>query len=406
MKKTFLTVILIATTFIYSDCYAKNDISCGLDAFFLESGGNRLIKANESKSKLDKVYNNLSLYPSISIGSGQYSSNRNGFKGVGSSSFSLSISQAIYSGGVYNIKNKQILQNEMLGKLKYELQRNDWLLNLYGDVLNYRTINKQLSQVRKSLKNIEVKHKLLMSQFSEGARSKLDVELSSLNVDELKIEIISLGENLKLQEKKVYDLYRITPDKYWMVTSANLLNCNFKKYRDIINGQRVVESKINELGADIDNAALLPSIYASISISPPKNGNIEDITLINARYAASIYVSIPISNLFLSSINELKKEANNDSLLVKMTEANNGIMNRKIDFLSKINKLNEEIRLLNKKMAVQKKMVKYAEYKFHQKNEGVYSFYEAVNLYDRYALEAENKESLLEYYKVGAMFFG
>lgn len=374
--------------------------SCALDIYFEKSSEYYQKKLDNLNNKLSYKENNLTLLPSLSIGSGQYSSNDNNFKGLTSSSLSLSLSNELYAGNRYGKTKKKLEVIDKINKISLNEKRNAFYLNLLLALSDYKYLNDQRVILYKRLAYQEILTSKSELDYKLGRISKLDLSLNKLKLEQINLEINKIDNQIKKNEIEIQSDYKIPAQLIMNINGHDLLLCKTTSNSDLLNERYQAEHERNKIDYELAQTALYPSIHFSLSMSPPGQGHINDFRIKKAEYNASVNISASLSSLFMNSITKERSYIDFLNTGLKKDDELKSLIKRKNEILNEIENISNELHFLSEDIKVKKASVDYFHGRYIQKEGTIQSFYSQLEQYTSAEVYLKKKERELEYYKI------
>lgn len=404
MNKFFCSILVFSIFFTSKNSLGDTLDKCILDSYFNNFYLYKKNKIEQKKNELEKQENFLSLLPSISINSSQHSTNDNGFNWISKSSFGISLSQNIYSGGNY-LKNKEkIMLIDKLNEANMMQDKINYLLDIVRAISDY---NYYLDQVNIYSKRIGFQKKLIskhIALYNGGKISKLDLDIGHMKLKELETSMLKLKNDISFFEKIMINQYGINKQEINKIKLDDIKSCKITNIHDLLLDKYMLEKKISRLDYKIYQSSLQPSFDISISLEPTNDGYIRSINTKKADYNISVGVSYPLSNLFSRSLYDKKNEIEMKS--IDINNENNIIMynNDKINIQKEIITLSYDIDFLKKDIDLKKKNLEYIYSRYLDNKETITYYYEQLESYELSELNIKKKERELDYYQIYSSF--
>lgn len=399
LKWSFFLLLLIST-----GAHSLNYDFCKLDVFFEKSKEHKNYEINIKNNEIEEKDNEISLLPSISINSGQYSSNKSGFNDVRKSSIGVSLSQEIYSGGAYfKNKEKSNLERKVINA-NLTSSRSEYLIDILRYISNYNYLKDQVSIYANKLisqEKLMLKHE---GMFNNGRISYFDLSVNKLKVKELEVVIKNLKNEIDLNKKIFHHKYGLPESMIEQISLMDILNCKTQSGYELLKEKYNHEKNIANLNYEITKASLKPSVSLSLSMSPPNEGYIEDLRFSKAHYNVSVNVSTSLSNLLLKNTSLNKHLLDIQRINIERDDAISRYEQEVMIIKNEIKKLEDEVNYLVDDVKLKKDKLEYIYERYLNNKDTILFYYEQFELYQLAELKLKKKEQDLEYYKAYLYF--
>lgn len=388
-------VIILANLLVGKDVF-----SCSLNMYLSKLESYELFKLEQEDSLLQNKSVASSFLPNVSIGMGQYINNNTGLVDIGRSSFYIAASQLIFSGESLG-KNSEKEENDNKRRIiSFEKDKNEQLLKLYADILQYKYLKENISLILRRLDKLKLEYNKTVLDLKSGIIPSLEVDVKSLNVLKMESSLNRLKADYELLENKINKNYSIPPQNISKITENDILSCKTISYRELIDKNKHNKLQQADIELDINNASLLPSIYLSIGLTPKNEGALRDINLREMNYNGGISVNFPINNIFSAIDNQkkyaisvtkarLESERDHEQLLI----ANRNILNEYLVIKRNIPILKKEVQLKNRRMEYKLWLVK-------EKKENILSYLDSQDELYEAEINLKKNERDLKYYQM------
>nr|WP_245397298.1 TolC family protein [Citrobacter rodentium] len=378
----------------------KDVFSCSLNMYLSKLESYELFKLEQEDSLLQNKSVASSFLPNVSIGMGQYINNNTGLVDIGRSSFYIAASQLIFSGESLG-KNSEKEENDNKRRIiSFEKDKNEQLLKLYADILQYKYLKENISLILRRLDKLKLEYNKTVLDLKSGIIPSLEVDVKSLNVLKMESSLNRLKADYELLENKINKNYSIPPQNISKITENDILSCKTISYRELIDKNKHNKLQQADIELDINNASLLPSIYLSIGLTPKNEGALRDINLREMNYNGGISVNFPINNIFSAIDNQkkyaisvtkarLESERDHEQLLI----ANRNILNEYLAIKRNIPILKKEVQLKNRRMEYKLWLVK-------EKKENILSYLDSQDELYEAEINLKKNERDLKYYQM------
>ncbi|MBN9668447.1 TolC family protein, partial [Escherichia coli] len=178
-------IIIFLISIVFSVAYASNNSQCLLENYFLETEQYKSSLLDDKEKKLELERKELSLLPDIYVGVGQYTSNNRSFQSIKESSVDLGISQKIYDGGNF-IKSREKINSDIeYNKLMLHDKRNNYLIDLYRSVIEYKYKLDLRELYFTQLQNQNIQFEAAQENFKSGNIAEIELTAAKIRKDDL-----------------------------------------------------------------------------------------------------------------------------------------------------------------------------------------------------------------------------
>ena len=396
--------LVFSLVFFSIHCQGKILDSCSIDSYFRSTNEYKQYRLEEKANQLRDKENDLSLLPSIYLGTGQYTSNHSSFQEITDSSLHLSVYSNIYSGNTYGKTKERLKIEREISKISVHEKRNVFMINLFKALLELKHLKDQLIVYDKLMPyqdNISQKAEI---DYANGNISEMDLSISNLKKEKFKNVMIKLGHDIKLKKEQIYIDFNIPEDVIDNIELHDFLSCKSATSVSLLKKKYIEKDKEIKMDNEISKASTMPSVSLSLSMNPPGNGSIRDVNLRNADYTISVDVNIPLSSVFLSGIIDQKSYIDSSISYLKRDDELKSIKKIKLDLLNKISTTNEELIYLSKDAEIKKRRFDYIFSRYQRKEDTIQSLYSQFEQYISSEIDLKKMENEFEYYKVYLSF--
>ncbi|HHL9086403.1 TolC family protein [Escherichia coli] len=402
MKHNKKSRILMLSSFLV----CANVYSCNLEAYLKKSEEYKLFNLEQAENSLQNKHMEFSFLPNISIGIGQHINNNTGLVDVGKSSFYISASQLIFSGeSLGKGREKEKINNE-IKRLSFEKEKNEKLLKLYADIIQYKYLKENTSLISSRLDKSKSEYNKTLLDFKSGTVPSLEVDVKLLNFLKIENSLNGLVEELNLLEKKIIDDYAIPSDAISKITEDDIISCKKIGYQELIDKNKYNKLQQADVELDINNSVLMPSVYFSIGLTPKKEGVIRDINLRKMDYNGGISVNIPLSNIFNAIDNQKKFAFNVSKARLESEKEQKSLFVLKREILNRYSSLKRTIPISKKEIELKKRKVEYKLWMVKQKKESILSYLDSQDELYESEFNLKKDERDLKYYQMYLDFIG
>ncbi|EKC9661368.1 TolC family protein, partial [Escherichia coli] len=246
--------------------------SCNLDGYLDKT---KIYKSFNIEQKETLIHNNSitsSYLPSISMGMGQYINNDKGLVDLGRTSFYISASQLIFSGESLGYNNKRNELDQKRRNISFAKEKNDMLLKIYEDIIQYQYLRENIELTSNQLNKTQIEYQKSQLDFKSGNVPSLEIDVKSLSFLKMKNMLSALQNDLILLEDKFMADYSIPPEDISKITYNDIVSCKSIGYQELIEINKKNKLQQADVELDINNAALLPSVYVSVGLTPKNEG--------------------------------------------------------------------------------------------------------------------------------------
>lgn len=396
--------LVFSLVFFSIHCQGKILDSCSIDSYFRSTNEYKQYRLEEKANQLRDKENDLSLLPSIYLGTGQYTSNHSSFQEITDSSLHLSVYSNIYSGNTYGKTKERLKIEREISKISVHEKRNVFMINLFKALLELKHLKDQLIVYDKLMPyqdNISQKAEI---DYANGNISEMDLSISNLKKEKFKNVMIKLGHDIKLKKEQIYIDFNIPEDVIDNIELHDFLSCKSATSVSLLKKKYIEKDKEIKMDNEISKASTMPSVSLSLSMNPPGNGSIRDVNLRNADYTISVDVNIPLSSVFLSGIIDQKSYIDSSISYLKRDDELKSIKKIKLDLLNKISTTNDELIYLSKEAEIKKRRFDYIFSRYQRKEDTIQSLYSQFEQYISSEIDLKKMENEFEYYKVYLSF--
>lgn len=396
--------LVFSLVFFSIHCQGKILDSCSIDSYFRSTNEYKQYRLEEKANQLRDKENDLSLLPSIYLGTGQYTSNHSSFQEITDSSLHLSVYSNIYSGNTYGKTKERLKIEREISKISVHEKRNVFMINLFKALLELKHLKDQLIVYDKLMPyqdNISQKAEI---DYANGNISEMDLSISNLKKEKFKNVMIKLGHDIKLKKEQIYIDFNIPEDVIDNIELHDFLSCKSATSVSLLKKKYIEKDKEIKMDNEISKASTMPSVSLSLSMNPPGNGSIRDVNLRNADYTISVDVNIPLSSVFLSGIIDQKSYIDSSISYLKRDDELKSIKKIKLDLLNKISTTNDELIYLSKDAEIKKRRFDYIFSRYQRKEDTIQSLYSQFEQYISSEIDLKKMENEFEYYKVYLSF--
>ena len=396
MRAIIIFILLTAC----SDVCASKESVCFLEKYFenTEPYKSSLLDDKEKKLELDRK--ELSLLPDIYVGAGQYSSNDRSFKSIKESSLNVGFSQSIYEGGSFNKNRNKINLDLEYNDLMVNDKRNNYLINLYRDIIEYKYKLDLRELYNSQLKNQRVQLEAAKANLMSGNIAEIEFDAASLRSDELINKINQINNEIQQSVLDIYTNYNVPSHDLENINNDIVLSCKKESAEYILKKSRELLYRRERVNHELEMTAIQPHANLSVYISPPETGAWKDLTLKKSDFGASVNVTIPISGFF--SINSIERSYAIAVSRINNTydEKNNFYLREKEKTKIKLNQLKEDLNLSKKIVELRGREMEYIFSRFKDKKENIISYYRQVDEYELAKINMKREEREIEFNEV------
>lgn len=396
--------LVFSLVFFSIHCQGKILDSCSIDSYFRSTNEYKQYRLEEKANQLRDKENDLSLLPSIYLGTGQYTSNHSSFQGITDSSLHLSVYSNIYSGNTYGKTKERLKIEREINKISVHEKRNVFMINLFKALLELKYLKDQLIVYNKLMPyqdNISQKAQI---DYANGNISEMDLSISNLKKDKFKNVMIKLGHDITLKKEQINIDFNIPKNVIDNIDLHDFLSCKSTTSVNLLKKKYIEKYKEIKMDNEISKASTMPSVSLSLSMNPPGNGSIKDVNLRNADYTISVDVNIPLSSVFLSGIIDQKSYIDSSISYLKRDDELKSIKKIKLELLNKISTTNEELIYLSKDAEIKKRRFDYIFSRYQRKEDTIQSLYSQLEQYISSEIDLKKMENEFEYYKAYLSF--
>lgn len=378
-----------------------HDVSaCVLNTYLRKSESYELFELDQEETRLQNKSAASSFFPNVSIGMGQYINNNAGLVDIGRSSFYISASQLIFSGESLGKNSEREENNYKRRVLTYEKDKNEQLLKLYADILQYKFLKENISLLLSRLEKIKLEYHKTLLDLKSGVVSSLEVDVKSLNVLKMENSLNGLKVDYEFLENKINKYYSIPPENISKITEHDILSCKTISYRELIDNNKRNKLQQADIELDINNASLLPSVYLSIGLTPKNEGVLRDVNLRKMNYNGGVSINFPISNIF-SAINNQKKYALSVTKARLESERDQEeLLISKRNILREYMAIKRNIPILKKEVQLKNRRMEYKLWLVKEKKENILSYLDSQDELYEAEINLKKNERDLKYYQM------
>ncbi|EFN2497824.1 TolC family protein [Escherichia coli] len=388
-------IIMLVNLFMYSNAF-----SCGLEAYLKKSDSYKIFELNQKENRLKNKSVNYSFLPNIYIGMGQYINNDTGLVDISKSSFYISFSQLIFSGESLgkNSEKEEIDNKER--KILFEKEKNEQLLKLYADIIQHEYLKENVLLNFSRLDKIKSEYNKTLLDLKSGIVPSLEVDVKSLNILKIENLLDGLMEDLKLLEKKISKDYSIPPGNISKITYNDIISCKEIGYRELIDRSKYNKLQQADIELDINNAALLPSVYLSIGLTPKNEGTLRDISLRKMDYNGGVSINIPFSNFFTAIDNQKKFAVSVSKARLESEKDLKELIIAKRDIFNKLSAIKRYIPILKREVELKNRKMEYNLWLVKNKKESILSYLDSQDELYEAEINLKKHERDLKYYQM------
>ncbi|MDC6936191.1 TolC family protein [Escherichia coli] len=399
MKALFI-LLFFFTPHVF--CAQKN--MCSLDYYIAKSKEYKLQVLANKELELNNERNDLSLLPDVFVGVGQYSNNNYSFKSVDNSSLSLGISQQIYQGNIYK-KNKEFIEiTKEYGQSVFIDERNILLLRLFSHISEYKYKKELLTYYHNQLKRQLSEFYRVSDAVKSGSIAEVELSIAKQRVENIKLEILGLEYEKDEIFNFIYENYNLPPE---IIDSINI---------DVINDCKVGNYYENKLKSyklqlaqvmsnkEVTDASSSPSLGVSLSITPPGAGILNQLTTKKANFAASINLSIPMSQIFLQNNSQKRLAIDIEKIRINHEHELNNWKRNKKQIENKISLLSFALSQKKASLDIENKKAEYILNRVKDGKDTLISYYRQIENLNSIEINIKQKEKELDIQKASLYF--
>ncbi|HBA8915728.1 TPA: TolC family protein, partial [Escherichia coli] len=233
-----------------------------------------------------------------------------------------------------------------------------------------------------------------------GNVASLEVDVKSLNVSKMENTLSALQDDLKLLEEKFITDYSIPPENISKITDSDIISCKLMGYRDLIEINKHNKLQQADVELDINNAALLPSVYLSVGLTPKNEGALRDLNFRAMNYNGGVSVSIPLTNIFNSFDNQKNFALSVTKVNLESEDEQKKLLIMKKDILNKYSNLKREIPILKKEVELKSKKMEYKQWMAKEKKESVLAYLDSQDELYESEIKLKKNERDLKFYQL------
>ncbi|HGY8041910.1 TPA: TolC family protein, partial [Escherichia coli] len=368
MKYISHAFVLFTGLFSSAQSFATN---CIIDAVFQKNEKWNSYSIDIKELENSRQANIKRMLPSINIGVGQYIQNNQWLTDISESNLHLSLSYDFLS-GFETIKENDRL--DVVKRLKYiELlyARNDYIINLFSKIVDYKAKKSQIKLMREQYKKLEKEYESTKEQAFLGIVSTLDVDIRSNVLNRMKLDIETLEEELNISFKKIFAEYHIPKEMLLNITYDKLKACKIYDFQSLLKENNKWRLLANTIDYDIKKISDYPSFYLSLGMMPKKGGALKDFSFKEMDYNASLGITFPLMRIFDTSENQ-KTQA------MHISQIHNEYIREsiKLDILhkeifTKLTLLKKRIPILEDELNLKKREVEYIHERIKSKQDTI-----------------------------------
>lgn len=293
------------SSMLYICSLSVNASTCIFDNKYINTDEYRNLYIQSEINIQSKEDNLLGLLPSIYVNSGQSASNNNGFKGPEFNSASISLSQAVYSGGYFIKNNERIENDQQLIHIKMKEARIKFILDAFTAIQQLKSTNTLISTYSKYLEYYRVESKRADYLYKQGELSELELKLRTNNIKKYERILANLKTDIVNLEWELKNKYFTPPQEINNINLEEVKKCKTDSFTSIAKQASIIENKIALNNYEIEKSSYYPSLSLSFSLMPKNGGTLRDISIKEGAYGVSMNLNIPVSGIFkLSSLAE------------------------------------------------------------------------------------------------------
>lgn len=334
------------------------------------------------------------------MGMGQYINNDKGLVDLGRTSFYISASQLIFSGESLGYNNKRNELDQKRRSISFAKEKNDMLLKMYEDIIQYQYLRENIELTSNQLNKTQIEYQKTQLDFKSGNVPSLEIDVKSLSFLKMKNMLSALQDDLILLEDKFMADYSIPPEDISKITYNDIVSCKSIGYQELIEINKKNKLQQADVELDINNAALLPSVYVSVGLTPKNEGALRDLNLRAMNYSGGVSVSIPLTNIFNAFDNKKNFALSVAKANLESEDDKKNLLMMKKDILNKYFNLKRDIPILKKEVELKSKKMEYKYWMVKEKKESVLSYLDLQDeLYDS-KIKLNKYERDLKYYQL------
>ncbi|AUM10864.1 TolC family protein [Escherichia coli] len=360
----------------------------------------------QEQNKIEESNNVTSLFPSMSIGIGQYINNKKRLSTFGDSNIYFSLSQDVFAAFKYKTrKDKLVIQNS-LQDLELQKKKYEYLLGFYYDTINYIYKLEQIELTNILIKKLETDYNISKVLFKMGKISSLDTEIKRNNLDKMKSTLNEVELERQHSLMKIKSDYVVPEELLYKISFTDIKSCKKSSIMELV--KNIYRKKNESVAIDnkISESSLLPSLYVSVGFTPKNGGALSDISLREMDYNASININVPLSDFFSSfnsnKTNTINLVRNNIDNLSNFSE----LELLRSELSNKINIIKGRIPILERDLHIKKKELNYLSERVKNKKESMFTYYSIQDDIYEAELEIKRSKNELMYYELYLDFLG
>ncbi|HFG3814449.1 TPA: TolC family protein, partial [Escherichia coli] len=250
------------------------------------------------------------------------------------------------------------------------------------------------------LNKTQIEYQKSQLDFKSGNVPSLEIDVKSLSFLKMKNMLSALQNDLILLEDKFMADYSIPPEDISKITYNDIVSCKSIGYQELIEINKKNKLQQADVELDINNAALLPSVYVSVGLTPKNEGALRDLNLRAMNYSGGVSVSIPLTNIFNAFDNKKNFALSVAKANLESEDDKKNLLMMKKDILNKYFNLKRDMPILKKEVELKSKKMEYKYWMVKEKKESVLSYLDLQDeLYDS-KIKLNKYERDLKYYQL------
>lgn len=398
------TIFVLLATILLGNSSAVAYV-CPLDLYFRKTFDYRTYQIKSFQTEMERLDNNYSFLPELSLSTGQSAYNKSGFKSPEYSNAGIYISMPVYSGGRYFLNNEKLSLSDISQETTLERNRINYLLSIYEIIIRRKEIESLLKEYQHKQKEADIENKRLQYFFEQGAVSEFELNLKKNITENHQKNIKLLKNELQYLEWGLRNEYNIPQNMFKIIDSDIIKSCKKNDISFLIKKENMAELEEANINFDLEKAANYPSVSLSLGLTPKNGGTIRDISIEHGNYVASVSLNIPLSGLFKLAVKKEKHSLNVDSVKLSIDKRNIELEDAKQGVLNKLNNAIDELSYLRKQFSINKKKVSYLKKRLNDDN-NMLSYYNEINTLNEIEKNLIRKENEIELYKMRMFFIG
>ncbi|HAI9815747.1 TPA: TolC family protein, partial [Escherichia coli] len=250
------------------------------------------------------------------------------------------------------------------------------------------------------LDKIKSEYNKTLLDLKSGIVPSLEVDVKSLNILKIENLLDGLMEDLKLLEKKISKDYSIPPGNISKITYNDIISCKEIGYRELIDRSKYNKLQQADIELDINNAALLPSVYLSIGLTPKNEGTLRDISLRKMDYNGGVSINIPFSNFFTAIDNQKKFAVSVSKARLESEKDLKELIIAKRDIFNKLSAIKRYIPILKREVELKNRKMEYNLWLVKNKKESILSYLDSQDELYEAEINLKKHERDLKYYQM------